>query len=79
LAENSKGVKNIIHKVIKRLEGLGHLEIIDMDISLLEEVKQVDDDVKDREAEKVLYALGKKAITNGQLSLMMNRNGHADL
>ena len=44
-AENSKGVKSITRKVIKRLEGLGHLEMVDMDMSLPEEDKQLDEDV----------------------------------
>lgn len=36
-SENPKGVKNITRKVIKRLEGLGHLEMIDTDSSFPEE------------------------------------------
>jgi len=35
-SENPKGVKNITRKVIKRLEGLGHLEMIEADFSVPE-------------------------------------------
>ena len=43
--ENSKGIKSITRKVIMRLEALGHLETVDMDMSLSEEDKQLDEDV----------------------------------
>jgi hypothetical protein len=76
-ADNSKGVKNITRKVIKRLEGLGHLEMVDMDMSVPEEDEQLDDDGEDREVEKVLYALGKEAVTNARASSTMNGNGHS--
>jgi diacylglycerol kinase (CTP) len=36
-AENPKGVKNITRKVIKRLEGLGHLEMVESNFSVPEE------------------------------------------
>jgi diacylglycerol kinase (CTP) len=42
-AENSKGVKNITRKVIKRLEGLGHLEMVEMNMSVPEEDDQLDE------------------------------------
>jgi len=64
-AENPKGVKNTTRKVIKRPEGLGHLEVVDMDMSLPEEDEQLDEDGEDREVDKVLYALGKEAIPTG--------------
>ena len=78
-AGSPKGVTNITRNVIKRLEGIGHLEMVDMDMSLLEEDEQLDEDREDREVEKALYALGKEAITNGQANSTMNGNGHADL
>ena len=76
-ADNSKGVKNITRKVIKRLEGLGHLEMVDMDMSVPEEDEQLNIDGEGREVEKVLYALGKEAVTNARASSTMNGNGYA--
>jgi hypothetical protein len=45
-SENPKGVKNITRKVIKRLEGLGHLEMVDADFSVPEE-DELDSPCKD--------------------------------
>ena len=49
-----------------------------MDMSLPEEDEQLDEGGEDSEVEKVLYALGKEAITNGRASPTMNGNGHGD-
>ncbi|KAF9036363.1 hypothetical protein BJ165DRAFT_1409115 [Panaeolus papilionaceus] len=62
-AENPKGVKNITRKVIKRLEGLGHLESVDMDHSLPEEDESFEaSNGEEAEVEKALYAMAKDAI-----------------
>jgi len=60
-------VKNITCKVIKRLEGLEHLEMVDIDTLLLED-EQLDEDGEDREVEEVFYPLGKEATMNGRAS-----------
>jgi diacylglycerol kinase (CTP) len=69
LTENTKGVKNITRKVIKRLEGLGHLDMVnDLDACDEEEEPEVWPsngvamDVEEREVEKVLYALGRESV-----------------
>ena len=67
-------VKNITCKVIKCLEGLEHLEMVDIDTSLLED-EQLDEDGEDREVEEVFYPLGKEAATNGRASSTMSENG----
>ena len=70
--ENTKGVKNITRKVIKRLEGLGHLDMVN-DLDACDEEEEpgawlsngvVKDamDVEEREVEKVLYALGRESV-----------------
>jgi diacylglycerol kinase (CTP) len=51
--------------------------MVDMDMSVPEEDEQLDEDGEDREVEKVLYALGKEAVTNARASSTMNSNGHA--
>ncbi|KAF8869341.1 hypothetical protein CPB84DRAFT_1818714 [Gymnopilus junonius] len=62
-AESPKGVKNITRKVIKRLEGLGHLEMVDMTLSVPEEEESAPEG-EEIEVEKALYALGKEALRN---------------
>ena len=46
-------------------------------MSVPEEDEQLDGSGEDREVEKVLYALGKEAVTNALASSTMNGNGHA--
>ena|SRR6266545_954922 len=58
-AENPKGVKNITRKVIKRLEGLGHLDMVDSDLSLPEE-DEFDGRNDEKEVEQVLYVVGQQ-------------------
>jgi diacylglycerol kinase (CTP) len=57
-SENPKGVKNITRKVIKRLEGLGHLEMVDADFSVPEE-DELDSPCKD---EDVFSTTGLEAV-----------------
>ena len=72
--ENTKGVKNITRKVIKRLEGLGHLEMVDVDLAVSEEEDEpeewgsnrVVEGSEEREVEKVLYALGREAVKHAK-------------
>lgn len=54
-SENPKGVKSITRKVIKRLEGLGHLETMDTDFSVPEE-DEFDSRCEEHEVEKVFTA-----------------------
>ncbi|KDR74627.1 hypothetical protein GALMADRAFT_140993 [Galerina marginata CBS 339.88] len=83
-AENPKGVRDITRKVIKRLEGLGHLESSDMELPVPEE-EELDGDGEERQVEKVLYALGEEAVKNAQAAKSaaesangsLNGNGHA--
>jgi diacylglycerol kinase (CTP) len=74
---NTKGVKNITRKVIKRLEGLGHLEMVDLDLAVSEEDEEPEEWGRNRaveggecgedsEVEEVLYALGKEAVKSSQ-------------
>lgn len=64
-AENTKGVKNITRKVIKRLEGLGHLEVVNLKLAVSEEEDEPEElgrhraveGGEDNEVEKLLYAL----------------------
>lgn len=73
-AENTKGVKNITRKVIKRLEGLGHLEVVNLDLAVSEEEEEPEElgrhraveGGEDSEVEKLLYALGKEAVKTSQ-------------
>jgi hypothetical protein len=75
LTENTKGVKNITRKVIKRL--VGHLDMVnDLDASDEEEEREVWPstgvvkdamDVEEREVEKVLYALGRESVKISEL------------
>ena len=70
-SENTKGVKNITRKVIKRLEGLGHLEMVDLDLEEDEEPEEWGRKVaveggEESEVEKVLYALGREALKSSQ-------------
>jgi len=74
-AETPKGVKNITRKVIKRLEGLGHLEIVDMDLSVPEE-DEIEGEGEEREVERALYAIGREAVKQAAASKhSMNGNG----
>ncbi|KAF8148399.1 hypothetical protein B0H34DRAFT_802939 [Crassisporium funariophilum] len=81
-AENAKGVKNITRKVIKRLEGLGHLEMVDL-VDLGEEEESggsSGDGVRsggeeEQEVEKVLYAMGREAVKKAQVT---NGNGNGN-
>lgn len=84
-AENTKGVKNITRKVIKRLEGLGHLEMVYLDLGVSEEEESPEEwsksgmvegrDPEEREVEKVLYPLGKEAVKSAQMRI---ENGMTD-
>lgn len=65
-SENPKGVKNITRKVIKKLEGLGHLEMA------LPEEDEVEGDHEEKEVEKVLYAIGQESLKANKASA----NGH---
>lgn len=73
-SDNTKGVKNITRKVIKRLEGLGHLEMVDLNMTVSEEDEEPEDWRKsgaveggeESEVEKVLYALGREAVKSSQ-------------
>jgi diacylglycerol kinase (CTP) len=72
LSDNTtKGVKNITRKVIKRLEGLGHLEMVDLTVSEEDEEPEewsgnrAVEGGDDSEAE-VLYALGKEAVKSSR-------------
>ena len=73
-AENTKGVKNITRKVIRRLEGLGHLEMVDLNLSVSEEEEEPEklrrngtaEGGEDSEVDKLLYALGKEAVKTSQ-------------
>lgn len=71
--EHPKGVKNITRKVIKRLEGLGHLEMVEME----EDEQSLSGQDEQVEVEKVLYELGKEALkaapANG------HANGHSEV
>ncbi|KAF9522334.1 hypothetical protein CPB83DRAFT_116592 [Crepidotus variabilis] len=76
-AENPKGVKNITRKVIKRLEGLGHLEmLVDSDFVLPEE-EEVGGDNEEKEVEKVLYAIGQESLRSNKSGNKHKSNGHA--
>ncbi|KAF8800119.1 hypothetical protein BYT27DRAFT_7056244, partial [Phlegmacium glaucopus] len=81
-AENTKGVKNITRKVIKRLEGLGHLETVDIDLAVSEDEEEPEKwsskvavEVEEREVEKVLYALGREAVKRDQSNTTRVGNG----
>ncbi|PPR01794.1 hypothetical protein CVT24_001690 [Panaeolus cyanescens] len=66
-AENPKGVKNITRKVIRRLEGLGHLESVDMDLSVPEEDESYEArNGEEAEVERALYAMAKDAINTAK-------------
>ena len=70
---NTKGVKNITRKVIKRLEGLGHLEMVDLTVSEEEEEPEKlsrNGAAEDSEVERLLYALGKEAVKGSQANGM---------
>ncbi|KIK07558.1 hypothetical protein K443DRAFT_673152 [Laccaria amethystina LaAM-08-1] len=64
--ENAKGVKNITRKVIKTLEGLGHLDVVDM---VTYEEGDEEERRHDRGVEKIekrdLRSAGAKPETNG--------------
>jgi diacylglycerol kinase (CTP) len=71
--DNTKGVKNITRKVIKRLEGLGHLEMVDFDLAVSEEDEDPVEwgrngavEGEESEVEEVLYALGREAVKSSQ-------------
>lgn len=73
-AENAKGVKNITRKVIKTLEGLGHLDVVDM--ATYEEGDEEERRV-DREVEEVLYELEREEIRSA--GAIPETNGHSHL
>ncbi|EDR10466.1 uncharacterized protein LACBIDRAFT_316889 [Laccaria bicolor S238N-H82] len=82
-AENAKGVKNITRKVIKTLEGLGHLDVVDM---VTYEEGDEEERRVDREVEEVLYELereeirsaGAKPETNGYSHHLTTVNGNGN-
>lgn len=79
-AEHPKGVHNITRKVIKRLEGLGHLEMIEIDSPLPEEDESSSGQDEQVELEKMLYALGREAVESTEASGIGangSANGHA--
>ena len=73
-SDNTKGVKNITRKVIKRLEGLGPLELVDLNMTVSEEDEEPEEwrrsgaveGGEESEVEKVLYALGREAVKSSQ-------------
>lgn len=82
--DNTKGVKNITRKVIKRLEGLGHLEMVDLDSTVSEEDEEPEewdrnravDGGEDSEVEEVLlYALEREAVKSPQSKEIRIENG----
>ncbi|KJA18691.1 hypothetical protein HYPSUDRAFT_920321 [Hypholoma sublateritium FD-334 SS-4] len=78
--EHPKGVHNITRKVIKRLEGLGHLEMIEIDSPLLEEDESSSGQDEQMELEKMLYALGREAVESTEacaIGANGSANGHA--
>ena len=83
-SDNTKGVKNITRKVIKRLEGLGHLEMVDLNLTVSEEDEEpekwsrngvVEGGGEESEVEKVLYALGREAVKSSQSKETRIANG----
>ena len=72
--DNTKGVKNITRKVIKRLEGLGHLEMIDLHLAVSEEDEESEEwgrnaaveGGEESEVEKVLYPLEREVAKSSQ-------------
>ena len=81
--DNTKGVKNITRKVIKRLEELGHLEMVDLAVSEEDEEPEewsrnaAVEGGEDSEAE-VLYALGKEAVKSSKLKETRVTKGTTD-
>lgn len=81
--DNTKGVKNITRKVIRRLEGLGHLEMVDMNLTVSEEDDEHEkwrrkgavEGGEESEVEKVLYALGRDAVKSSQSKETRIANG----
>ena len=81
--DNTKGVKNITRKVIKRLEGLGHLEMVDLYLPVSEEDEEPEEwdrngavkGGEDTEVEEVLYALGREAVKGPQSKEICIGNG----
>ncbi|KAF9474383.1 hypothetical protein BDN70DRAFT_815769 [Pholiota conissans] len=79
-AEHPTGVKNITRKVIKRLEGLGHLEMVEME----EDEQSSSGQDEQAEVEKVLNELGKDALkvaapTNGDAKSSVAPKAKPDL
>jgi diacylglycerol kinase (CTP) len=75
-SENPKGVKNITRKVIKRLEGLGHLEMVDTDFSLPEE-DELDPRFEEHQVKTVLSTPGLDAVKRASPKHRTNGNGAA--
>ena len=80
--DNTKGVKNITRKVIKRLEGLGHLEMVDLDLAVYEEDEEPEEWSRKRALEggedsevEVLHALGREAVKSSQSKKTRIGNG----
>ena len=80
--DNTKGVKNITRKVIKRLEGLGHLEMVKLYLAVSEKDEEPEEWDRNRAVEsgedsevEVLYALGKKAVKSPQSREVCIGNG----
>jgi len=81
--DNTKGVKNITRKVIKRLEGLGHLEMVDLNMTVSEEDEELEEcrtngaveGGEEGEVENVLYALGREAVKSSQSKETRIANG----
>lgn len=84
--DNTKGVKNITRKVIKRLEGLGHLEMVDLNMTVSEEDEEPDEcrrngvveGGEESEVEKVSYALGREAVKSSQSKETHISNGNSE-
>jgi diacylglycerol kinase (CTP) len=73
-SDHPKGVKNITRKVIKRLEGLGHLEMVEME----EDEQSLSGQDEQVEVEKVLYELGQEALKDAAPA-NGHANGHSDI
>ncbi|KAF8188034.1 hypothetical protein BJ912DRAFT_968981 [Pholiota molesta] len=73
-SEHPKGVKNITRKVIKRLEGLGHLEMVEME----EDEQSLSGQDEQVEVEKVLFELGQEAL-KGAAPANGHANGHSEV
>ncbi|KAH9474900.1 CTP-dependent diacylglycerol kinase 1 [Psilocybe cubensis] len=75
--ENPTGVKSITRKVIRRLEGLGHLEMVGMDVPVTEEEEETLTPSEEQEIETVLYAIGKETVKKAE-ALGETQNGHSN-